>query len=347
MSAHRPIRRRGRGRDRAALIEALVWPPLVVVRDVLGEDPSQVALADNQHLVEAFLAGRADPALGVGVRHRRAAGRAHDLGPLGREDRVEGWRELRVAVVDEEAEGTAVLLEGPGEVARLLRDPGAGRVRGAAGEMRAARADLDEEEYLQRPEERRLDGEEVARQQGVAMPGQERPPGAAPLRTLRRGRHGVPPENRADRRAPDGVAELDQLAVDPGVPPARVLARKPDDERRERRVGGPSPGAATAPEGPVLATALIRTRFLAVSIIECQELRPDEHGSQRSPANRRLRASRRARCQARPGDCPSPPSRSPRPRAVAAAAPAGPRSPGRGGAPGSRPRARGTARAGR
>jgi hypothetical protein len=37
-----------------------------------------------------------------------------------------------------------------------------------------------------------------------------------------------------------------------------------------------------APLLPVLATALIRTRFLAVSINECQELRPDEHGSQHS-----------------------------------------------------------------
>jgi hypothetical protein len=42
MSAYRTVRWRGDDRDRAALVEALVWPRFVVVRDVLGEDPPQV-----------------------------------------------------------------------------------------------------------------------------------------------------------------------------------------------------------------------------------------------------------------------------------------------------------------
>ena len=139
---------------------------LVVVRDVLGQDAAQVRLVDDEQVVEALRARRADPALGVGVRGRRAVGRAHDLDPLGREDRVEGRRELGVAIVDEEAGRRARLLQRPGEVARLLRDPGGGRVGGAAGEVDAARADLEEEQDVQRLEEERLDGEEVAGQHG-------------------------------------------------------------------------------------------------------------------------------------------------------------------------------------
>ena len=159
---------RGEG-DRRLLVQALVRARLVVVRDVVGQDAAQVRLVDDEEVVEALRAHRADPALGVGVRRRRAVGRAHDLDPLGREHRVEGRRELGVAIVDEEAGRRARLLQRPGEVARLLRDPGGGRVGGAAGEVDAARADLEEEQDVQRLEEERLDGEEVAGQQLVLV----------------------------------------------------------------------------------------------------------------------------------------------------------------------------------
>jgi hypothetical protein len=50
-------------------------------------------------VVEAFLARRADPALGMGVCVRRAERRAHDRHALGSKVRVEGRWELRVAIV--------------------------------------------------------------------------------------------------------------------------------------------------------------------------------------------------------------------------------------------------------
>src|SRR4051794_217863 len=89
---------------------------------------------------------------------------------LGGEDRVEGRRELGVAIVDEEAERAVLLLQRPAEVARLLRDPGGGRVRGAAREIHAPGANLDEERRVNGLQEDRLDGEEVAGQQLFPVP---------------------------------------------------------------------------------------------------------------------------------------------------------------------------------
>src|SRR5207253_1579204 len=51
---------------------------------------------------------------------------------------------------------------GKAEVARLLCDPGAARVGGAAREVDAAAAELDEEENVKAAERGRLDREEVA-----------------------------------------------------------------------------------------------------------------------------------------------------------------------------------------
>ena len=48
------------------------------------------------------------------------------------------------------------------EVAGLLGDPGAGRVRRDAGEVDAPRAELDEEQHVDAPQQDRVDAEEVA-----------------------------------------------------------------------------------------------------------------------------------------------------------------------------------------
>jgi hypothetical protein len=119
-----------------------------------------------------------------------------------------------------------------------------------ARQVHPARAHLDEEEDMQGLEEEGLDGEEVAGEDLVAVPGEEGPPGGSSLAALRGRRHALPLQDGADRRSPDGVAELAQLAVDPGVAPARVLAGEPHDQGRDRGVGGRSPGAATPPERP-------------------------------------------------------------------------------------------------
>src|SRR5438105_11367207 len=59
----------------------------------------------------------------------------------------------------------------------LLGDPGARRVRGAAGQVDTSAAELDEEEHVQPPQRDRLDGEEVDREHARGLRSPERVPG--------------------------------------------------------------------------------------------------------------------------------------------------------------------------
>jgi hypothetical protein len=71
--------------------------------------------------------------LGIGVCLWRFDRRVDCLDAFGAEHLIEGGAELAVAVVNEEAR--PLENAGKGEVARLLHDPGARRVGGAAGQV--------------------------------------------------------------------------------------------------------------------------------------------------------------------------------------------------------------------
>jgi transposase len=89
--------------------------------------------------------------------------------------------------------------------------------------------------------------EEVASQHRRGLAAKELPPGRAIA--LRRGRYPQPPQHPPHRRSPDLVAEAKQFALDPLVPPARVLPRHLLNQRRDlgvnrrasspRRIGPP------------------------------------------------------------------------------------------------------------
>src|SRR5712692_1911446 len=100
----------------------------VVVVEEDAQDVLEVASVHDQEPVEAFGAGGADEALCDRVRVRRSNGRLDDLDPFACEDGVEVAGELAVAIADQEANRPRWLLERPGELARLLGDPDAGRV---------------------------------------------------------------------------------------------------------------------------------------------------------------------------------------------------------------------------
>jgi hypothetical protein len=61
-----PVRRR-RARDQCVL-DPLVIPLVVIVRDVFGDCPSKMPLAERNQPIEALLIDRAHEALGVGIR---------------------------------------------------------------------------------------------------------------------------------------------------------------------------------------------------------------------------------------------------------------------------------------
>jgi hypothetical protein len=101
----------------------------VVVLDVGVEDTCKMMRTDDQEMVEAFPTGGAHPSLGERVRVRRPHRGADDLGADRAPHVVEGPGELGVTVADQVGHDTPPVLEDAGQVAGLLGDPGARRVR--------------------------------------------------------------------------------------------------------------------------------------------------------------------------------------------------------------------------
>src|SRR5947199_10399388 len=88
----------------------------------------------------------------------------------------EGAAEFAAAVVDETPDRRRSSWERPTELPGLLNGPAAIRVRGAAGEMDAARAELGEEQHIQASEPERLNGEKIAVDDRLSVYAQERTP---------------------------------------------------------------------------------------------------------------------------------------------------------------------------
>jgi hypothetical protein len=137
-----------------------------------------------------------------------------------------------------------LLGESHGQVARLLGDPGAVRVGGDADEVHAAARQFDEEEHVEPMQPKRLDREEVTLEDPGSLLAEEFSPAHA--RLSRRRLDPVAMEQIPDGTRRQADAEPDQLAVDPLVPPARVLRRQAQDELprpgRHRRPAGGRPG---------------------------------------------------------------------------------------------------------
>ena len=118
-------------------VERAVWPVAVVMVNEGPEHALEVAAVDDQQPVEALGTDGADETLRDRVRLRRLRRRL-DLDALACEDGVELACELAVAVTDQGAKRRRTLLQRPRELARLLGDPGAGRIGRAAGHVDAS-----------------------------------------------------------------------------------------------------------------------------------------------------------------------------------------------------------------
>ena len=104
--------------------EPLVWPSSVVEADVLGQYSPQVTPVQNEELVQARCAYRANPALRDRIRFRCAKRRAHAFDAFGGKDIIKGRREFGVIVVAEEAHLLGGIGEEPQQLTSLLGDPG-------------------------------------------------------------------------------------------------------------------------------------------------------------------------------------------------------------------------------
>jgi hypothetical protein len=94
---------------------------------------------------------------------------------------------------------------------------------GDAGKVHAPACTLDDQQRLHAPQEARVDGEQVARQQGVRLGGQKLFPGGS--RSPRRRVDAGPAQDLPDRAGGDRVAKAGQLPLDAAVPPTRILPR--------------------------------------------------------------------------------------------------------------------------
>ena len=82
-------------------------------------------------------------------RVRRLEGRPDGLDLVALEEGVEGARELRVAIVDQEPHLAVVVVEFHEQVARLLQHPGRARLAGDREVLQAAAPDREEDEHVE------------------------------------------------------------------------------------------------------------------------------------------------------------------------------------------------------
>ena len=110
-------------RHRRRVGQAPVRAPLVVMLDVASEDANELLATDDQQLVQALPADRADPALSDGVRVGRLHRCADDLDTGRAPHVIERPGELGVPVADQERERGGLVIEDGREVTSLLGNP--------------------------------------------------------------------------------------------------------------------------------------------------------------------------------------------------------------------------------
>jgi hypothetical protein len=125
----------------------------------------------------------------------------------------------------------------------LRHGPLAGGIRGDPAEVHPASAVLDEHQDVQSSPQHGVHVQEIDREDPGGLSRKELPPGrtrAARRRIDARGAEDLPAGGRRDR-----PAEFHQFAVDPAVPPPRILPRQASDKagnaRDRRRAAGRAP----------------------------------------------------------------------------------------------------------
>ena len=214
-------------------------------------------LAEDQHPVGDLRPGGEHEPFRVSVRARTSGRDLHGLDTSAGQDCAKRFGELPGPVADQEPEARGAITQIHQQVTGLLYGPGPVRVGGDPGDVHVAAADLHDEQAVQALEgHRAVDMEEVGGEHRRCLRLQELPPRGA----------GAPIRRRGDLQcledAPDGgcadpVAELEQLALDPLVPPAVVLGGEPLDQRGDLgadrrpsfrlRVGPPAGDQAAVP----------------------------------------------------------------------------------------------------
>src|SRR4051794_26861141 len=96
----------------------------IVIGNVLFENAVQVAFAEKEMVIQAFLTDGTNPAFSEGIGVRRLRRGEHNLDTFGAENSIESRGEFGIAVMDEEAHGVRHGWQLPSDLPGLLSDPG-------------------------------------------------------------------------------------------------------------------------------------------------------------------------------------------------------------------------------
>jgi hypothetical protein len=220
---------------------ALVWPVVVEVSGVLGEDVCGVAFVVDEDSVGALGPDGADEPFGVAVGSWCPRWNLDCRDAFRGEHGIEGRAVLGVPVADEEPERRDSVVEVGHEVAGGLRGPGHRRVGGDAEDVDAPGGDLYDEQRVEAPQSDGVEVEEVGGQQPGGLGSEERAPMG--VGSPRRGPQACRSEDAADGAGADVVSESGELALDAAVSPARVFLCKADKELTEFAVDARATGS--------------------------------------------------------------------------------------------------------
>ena len=119
--------------NRRLLVKTLMGSRPVVIVDVFSQNAVQRSLTEDQQMIEALLADRANPALRKSIGIGSLPRREHDRDPFRLKHSVEGRGKLRVSVMDQiMSRGLRAIVQFPHELTRLLGHPRRGRPGRAA-----------------------------------------------------------------------------------------------------------------------------------------------------------------------------------------------------------------------
>ena len=218
------------------MVEPLVIPFVVVVRDALAAGATPRSLADQDHAREAGVLDGAPEALRGGVQGRRAGG-ASEGGDIGRGERVAPGRpEARVAVMDEDPDVSQASVLGSGGVSHELGDPRPVGLGADARDRNAAAGQVHQDQHGEagqaawRPDR---DREAVGGGEHVPVGRETLPPGRARL-AVGGGFEAARLAHVGEGAPRDLMTEVAAGTPNTGVAPLAVLGGHPDDAPADR-----------------------------------------------------------------------------------------------------------------
>ena len=200
----------------------------VVVVHVSAERVLQVAMGEDQQVIEALGTHRLHPAFGKCIRTRRPDRCADGPDAIGSGHFVEAGGELGIAVPDQETDSAFRLLQIPDEVPGHLGHPLPVWIRRDTKEVHDSALDRDDEQGVVALNIHGVDVEEVSGQHAAGLRVEEFRPGwSFPAGS---GRKPVVTKYFVHTCRGRGHAELAQLAYDPQVAPPGILPCQSTDQ---------------------------------------------------------------------------------------------------------------------